>query len=148
MQRWTLLVLSCLGGVGLALQPAWNARLRTAVDSPVLAALVSFLVGGAVLAIVTASGVLGRGRFNTLGEVPWWGWLGGVLGAFYVTAAVVSLPRLGSTLVLAATLLGQLATALVIDANGWYGVPKVPLSPTRMAGVVLLLLGVALLQRR
>lgn len=147
-ERLSYLLLMLLGGAGIAIQPAINARLRTAVEAPVLASLISFLVGSLVLVLVTASGLIGRGRLDTASSVPWWGWLGGALGAFYVTAAVVALPRIGSGAVVATTILGQLVTALVIDANGWFGVTRTPLSVTRVLGAGLLLAGVALLQRR
>jgi transporter family-2 protein len=79
--------------------------------------------------------------------VPWWAWLGGLLGAFYVASSTVVAVELGATTLLGLALLGQLATALVIDHFGWLGLPVNPLTWSRVAGVALLGLGVWLVSR-
>ena len=93
--QFFLLGLLVLGGMGLTVQQAINSRLRVGVESPVLSALISFLVGAAVLAVLSACGVLGRGKLTGLGILPWWAWTGGLLGAFYVTLAVVGVRAVG-----------------------------------------------------
>lgn len=137
-----------LAGIGLSVQVAMNARLREAVQSPVLSALISFAVGGFVLTLLAFSGIFGRGRLTHFGALPWWAWCGGLMGAFYVTMALVSLPRIGSAAVVACTVGGQMAAALVLDYFGWLGVPRAPLNATRVLGALLLFAGVLLLQRR
>ena len=123
-----------------------NTRLKDAAGSPVVSALISFVVGGALLAVLAMLGVLGRGRIPALHSLPAWAWLGGLMGAFYVTLVVIAVPRVGTALVVGASVLGQLGAALVLDTFGWLGVPRLPLSPTRIAGAILLLLGVLLMQ--
>lgn len=140
--------LMAAAGLGLAVQAAANARLREGVQSPALSALLSFVVGGAALAVLTVSGVLGRGKLAGLGAVPAWAWLGGVLGAVYVCAAVVSVPRIGTALVIASAVFGQMVAALALDSLGWFGVPRIPLNLWRVVGAVLLLAGVVLMQRK
>jgi len=142
----TLLVV--LGGIGLALQAAMNARLREAAGSPVASALISFLVGGAALAVLAGLGVLGRGRVPGPGALPAWAWLGGLMGAFYVTLVVVAVPRIGTAVVVASSVLGQLGAALALDTLGWLDVPRLPLSPTRLLGALFLLVGVILIVQR
>ena len=137
-----------LGGIGLSLQSAMNTRLKDATHSPVVSALISFAVGGAALAILALLGVLGRGRIPAFHSLPAWAWLGGLMGAFYVTFVVLAVPRIGTALVVGASVLGQLGAALALDTFGWLGVPRLPLSPTRIAGAVLLLAGVLLMQWR
>ena len=144
----SILLMVFVGGLGLSAQQAMNARLRVGVGSPALSALVSFLVGAVALVVVTLSGVLGKATPGGAASVPWWAWLGGLMGAFYVTAAVVAVPRIGTALVVAGAVGGQLIAALVLDTFGWMGVPKVPFSPSRLIGAVLLFAGVLLLQRK
>ena len=149
MQSFTqffLLGLLVLGGMGLTVQQAVNARLRGGVESPVLSALISFLVGGVVLAIFAALGVLGRGKLTGLGTLPWWAWTGGLLGAFYVTLAVVGVRAVGAASVIVCAVLGQVVLGLLLDAMGWLGIPKAPLSLHRVAGALLVLAGVLLVQ--
>jgi len=52
-----IILLLILGGTGLSLQSAVNARLREAVGAPVLSALISFGVGAAALALLLAFGI-------------------------------------------------------------------------------------------
>ena len=144
--RILTILLVVLGGIGLSLQAAMNTRLKAEAGSPVMSALISFLVGGVALAVLTAMGVLGRGCLPALHSLPAWAWLGGLMGAFYVTIAVIAVPRIGIAVVVTSTVLGQLGAALALDSLGWLGVPRLPLSPTRIAGAVLLLLGVLLMQ--
>ncbi len=145
-----IVLLLMLGGVGLTVQAAVNARLREAVGSPALSALISFLVGAVPLAGLAVSGLMGRGRLPGLGADggPWWMWIGGLFGAFYVTLAVVGVPRVGGAVVVACAVFGQLAAALVLDSFGWLGVPRVPLNAWRLLGVALVMAGVLLIQQK
>ena len=145
MQIVIVLMLT-LAGVGLTLQSAVNARLREAVGAPVLSALISFLVGAVPLGLMAALGVFGRGRLTELGGSPWWIWIGGLFGAFYVTLAVIGVPRVGAAVVISCAVFGQMAAALVLDSFGWLGVPRAPLNGWRILGGVLLMAGVLLIQ--
>jgi transporter family-2 protein len=144
-----LTVLAVLvGGIGLSLQAAMNTRLKTEAGSPVMSALISFVVGGIALVLLVAFGVWGKGRIPAPHSVPAWAWVGGLMGAFYVTIVVVALPRIGQTLLVGATVLGQLSAALVLDTLGWLGVPRLPLHPVRLIGALFLLIGVILMAQR
>ena len=143
-----LVALLTLGGMGLSVQQAVNSRLRLAVHSPVLGALISFVVGGLALAVLAAFNAFGRGRLTGLGPLPWWAWTGGLFGAFYVTLAVIGVPRVGTAVVVACAVFGQLAAALALDSFGWLGVPRSSLNVWRVAGALLLFAGVLLMQKK
>jgi bacterial/archaeal transporter family-2 protein len=130
------------------MQAAMNARLRQSVDSPALTALLSFIVGVAVLAILTISGTLGRGTLRGLDHAPWWAWLGGLSGAFSVIMALVAVPRAGAAVVIGAALLGQSIASLAIDHYGWLDVPRFPINTWRIIGTILLFVGVLMIQYR
>ena len=135
-----------LGGVGLTLQAAVNSRLGRSLGSPLSGALVSFLVGLVPLALAVGLGIGGRGRLSGVVGQPWWIWMGGLFGAFYVTLAILGIPRVGAPLLIACTVFGQLVAALVLESHGWLGVPKSPLTPWRVTGAILLFAGVLLMQ--
>lgn len=140
-------VLGVVAGFGLTVQVGMNSQLRKVLQSANLAALISFLVGTmalVLLIVVLRTPVPERAAFAA---VPWWAWLGGLLGAFYVASSTVVAVELGATTLLGLALLGQLATALVIDHFGWLGLPVNPLTWSRVAGVALLGLGVWLVSR-
>ncbi len=136
-----------VGGALVALQAPTNAMLSRAVGSPVNAALVSFAVGLAGLAV--AALLLGaRPSGAEVRALPWYGWIGGLYGAVFVAVAAFAAPRIGITFFLTASIAGQLAMALWLDRAGAFGLPVQEISPTRIAGVVLVLAGAWLVQQR
>jgi bacterial/archaeal transporter family-2 protein len=145
--RLLFLVLVAGGGAALALQVAWNARLRIATGSPVLTTIISIVVTLISLVLLWVAGVTGRGSVPTFNAVPKWAWFGGICAAYYLIASLVALPKLGAAAVFSLVIAGQLIMALVLDSTGAFGVPHVGLSPTRIIGIVLLLAGVALIQK-
>jgi transporter family-2 protein len=139
------LLLAVAAGSALPFQAGINARLATFVGGPIRASAISFAVGTVVLvilALIATRGVVSTGR---LGSVPWWGWLGGAVGAGYVASTVAAAPRLGALNLFAAVIFGQLLCSVVLDH---YGVlyREQSLSAGRIAGVVLLGVGVAMIR--
>ena len=135
-----------LAGGATALQAPTNAKLATAVASPVNAAFISFTVGTTVLGIVAAL-MHTRPDFAAARALPWYAWLGGVYGACFVVAAAWGVPRLGVAMTITLMVGGQLLLSLVLDHFGALGVPRQPLNLGRIAGVGLVLAGVLLVRR-
>jgi transporter family-2 protein len=134
-------------GAGLVVQVGMNSTLRSLLGSPIVAALISFLVGSLALAVYAGLARTPLPLRAQLGAVPAWAWLGGVLGAFYVASSVIVGPRLGAATLLALVVLGQLGTSLLVDHYGWLGFPQHPLNLVRVLGAVLLFGGVLLITR-
>ncbi len=140
------LLLASVGlGAGLALQVAMNARMRGFSAGPVGAALVSFAVGTLALAAVLWA-LRGPWPGSSLGQAPWWAWVGGLMGALYVLGAVVIAPRVGPGPLLAAVVLGQMSAALLLEHFGWLGTVQHPISGVRVLGVLLIVAGAALVR--
>jgi transporter family-2 protein len=140
-------LVALVAGLMLTVQVGLNARLGRAVGDVRFAVLMNFFVGlVGILIYIVASGVVWPTRAG-LAAVPAWAWFGGLLGAFYVAVATLVGPRIGAAALLALTVLGQLAASMVVDQFGWLGFPTTPISPTRIAGAVLLLGGVGLIVR-
>jgi transporter family-2 protein len=134
-------------GAGLVVQVGMNSTLRALLGSPIVAALISFLVGSLALAVYAGLTRTPLPLRAQLSAVPAWAWLGGVLGAFYVASSVVVGPRLGAATLLALVVLGQLGTSLLVDHFGWLGFPQHPLTVLRVLGAALLFGGVLLITR-
>jgi transporter family-2 protein len=145
MDRGTAVILTAGAGGLIALQAPINAGLAKATgDLP--AAMFSFLVGTtALLLIVVLSGK--AGGVSEIGDVRWYYLLGGLLGAVYVANALVAVNSIGAGGVAAATIAGQLTASVAADRLGLFGLQQVALSPLRILGVVLLLVGTALVVR-
>ena len=123
------LVATVVAGGLIALQAPINAALGRAVASPIAAASISFAVGTATLVAISLL------------------FAGGLLGAVYVTTALMTVRTLGAGAVTAATVTGQLVTALAVDRIGAFGLAERPLSWSRLLGVALLAAGTFLVVR-
>ena len=132
-----------LGGVFLASQAPINAALARSLGDPVLAACISFGIGFVILAVLSAV----RGAWPSGGAMaaaPWWSWLGGLLGAFYVAVVIWGVPQLGVVSTVAALIFGQVAAALILDAVGAFGLPVQAITWQRLVAAGMILGGLVL----
>src|SRR3954465_6912216 len=89
------MVLPIIAGAMMPTQAATNNKMAAVVDSPILAAFISFFIGTlGLLVYVVASGTPLSNLWNAK-DAPAIGWIGGILGAFFVTTTVLPAPRLG-----------------------------------------------------
>jgi bacterial/archaeal transporter family-2 protein len=147
---WFAVGLLC--GAVLPVQAAVNAQLRDDLNAPVTVGAISFLLATATMALLlTATLILprrprSRPELRPLRRVPWWAWLGGAIGATYVTAMFLLIPHIGAASAVALTVAGQQLAGAPIDHYGLLRLPRRPVTRTRLIGVAVLLTGVALLQ--
>ncbi len=137
-----LALLPLLAGAAIAWQQAVNGQVSV-VGGPWAATWINFAVGGTLLALATAIGVLVTGGVDPL-PGTWWLYLGGPLGVGFISAAAV-LVRVHGVLVLGlCTVTGQVASSLLVDQVAGsvdLGVPTVVGALVALAGVVLAGLG-------
>jgi transporter family-2 protein len=147
VSRGLAVLLAAAAGTFVGLQAPVNARLGREVGS-LQAATVSFIVGtiGLVLAASLSSG--GLSGIGSASKAPWWALIGGLLGAFFVTVALLTVRTLGVSGLTAIVVAGQLASAAIVDRFGLLGISKQHLGAPRILGLVLLLVGVVLVVRR
>lgn len=145
MDRGVAVLLTAAAGGLIAAQAPINAGLGKETGS-MPAALVSFSIGTVALAVIVVLSGKAGGLSSTF-NVSWYYLLGGFLGALYVTNALIAVSVIGAGGVAAATVFGQLTASVVIDRLGLFGLDQVPLSPERVIGVVLLLVGTVLVVR-
>ena len=146
--RIVFFLLVALGGAGLTIQMAWNARLRASTGSPVLTTIVSVFVSLLSLALLWASGAPNRGSIPAFNSIPKWAWFGGVFAAYYLVASLIAIPKLGAAAVFSLVIAGQMIGGLILDSTGAFGVTQISLSMFRVLGTALLLIGVILIQKR
>ena len=138
-----------LTGAVIAMQPGINAGLSKALGSPFQASLVSFTTGTLVMLVISLTRGLAYPRPAQLAHLPVWQVLGGgALGALYVTLALVLAPRVGATLFLSALVAGQMTSSLLLDHQGWLGFKHDPATAEKLAGALLVIVGVWLISRR
>lgn len=140
---WMLLAL--LAGAVLPVQGAVNGLLRADLQAPFAVGTISFVVAMSAMALLLAVAT-GTGTRPRWSGAPWWGWLGGFAGAIYVTTVFTAIPAIGAAATVALTVVGQQVASLFVDRYGWFRLPQRAVSPPRLAGVALLIAGVALLK--
>ncbi|SMH63000.1 DMT family transporter [Azospirillum agricola] len=133
-------------GISVALQQVLNANLRAELGSPWWAGFVSYLVG--MLAMLAVALIAPGPRLPDpfAGSTSWVSWSGGLFGALFIGTAILMVPRLGAATVLALIVVGQMLGSLVFDHFGLFGLTQQPISPARLAGATLLILGVVLVR--
>ena len=139
--RLLLLTLMFCGGIAVAVQPSINGRL--AQKTGILeSSCISFFVGTLALLLVVL--LAGQGALTGASQATWWELTGGFLGAFFVTCTILVVPRVGTLAAMTAVIVAQLVTSVLLDHFGLFRLQQVPLDAWRMAGVLLLTGGAAL----
>ncbi|MEA3079972.1 MAG: bacterial/archaeal transporter family-2 protein, partial [Sphingomonadales bacterium] len=111
------MMLVLVAGGMIALQAPTNAILSRAGESPVLAALISFVVGTAGLLVVWLAGG-NRPRPSAFAGLPWYAWIGGLYGATFVAVAAFAAPRIGLASLITIGIAGQIVMAMALDHFG------------------------------
>ena len=121
--------------------------LGTALGSPVQASTLSFIIASAVMLLCCAcGGVLGsvRGAFSL--RHPLWMWLGGIVGAVAVYGNAWLIPLMGAGYFFMLLLFGQMLLSLGMEWRGWLGSPRRKISPLQGLGLLLMLIGIAVIK--
>ena len=142
---WMLLAL--VAGAVLPIQGAINGLLRQDLGAPFVVGAISFAVATlSMIGVLLVTLLLMDGAKPQLGglrTMPWWGWIGAVCGATYVTTVFVAIPAIGTAATVGLTVAGQQIVSLFVDRHGWFRLPQREISTLRFAGIAVLLLGVA-----
>jgi bacterial/archaeal transporter family-2 protein len=143
MTKILFLLYATAAGVASVVQSAANAGLasRIGLGSALVANTLIVLVGTFV--VYFAEGAH-RSPFSP--DVPWSLYVGGVCGFAFLLSLAFVFPRIGAAVAIALVVLGQGAAALAIDHYGLLGMPREPVTPLRIAGLVLVGSGVLLIR--
>lgn len=140
------IILAFLSGAFLPIQAGMNAKLGKAAASPVYASMFSFVVGiaGIILYIL-----LTRQTVSWAGvkEAPAYAWLGGLLGAFYVTVIILAYPKLGPGLTFGLVVAGQMIVSVFLEHYNILVVQQNPVNYMKILGVILVIAGVIILRK-
>ena len=145
MNGRTIYLLAALaGGAVLPVQVAINTLLRRYVGEAMQVTFISYVAGALASLAICVLARYPLPAAAALSQTSWWMWVGGCLGTFYVWSTIFAAPKIGAALALALTIAGQMIAALFLDHYGAIGLTKYTASPTRIAGAVLVVLGVSL----
>lgn len=76
----------------------------------------------------------------------WWMWLGGILGAFFITSVIFIAPIIGPTKLFGSIIASQLIFSVIVDHYGWMGFDVQLINLRKIIGVLLLIAGAFLVQ--
>lgn len=145
--NYFFIFLAVLAGMAMPTQAVVNSKLASSIDSPVLAAFISFAVGTvALFAYILLTGVPLSGLIASK-NAPLVAWVGGFLGAFFVSVMATVVPRIGVALAFSLAIGGQMLVTLLIDHFGWLGVPEKPINLYRVLGAAMITVGVILIRK-
>jgi len=134
--------------MGVVIQSGANTQLRAILGNPFLAAFISF--GTGLLALLILNTVMGTDpsilNAENIQRTRWWMWLGGILGAFFITSVIFIAPIIGPTKLFGIIIASQLIFSVAVDHFGWLGFEVQAINIKKAIGVILLIAGAFLVQ--
>jgi len=145
MDKVFWIVLALLAGAFLPIQAGLNAKLDKVVESPIYASMFSFLVGTiGLLAYIlfTRQTVV----WSAIREVPNYVWIGGFMGAFYVTVIILAFPKLGPGLTFGLVVAGQMVISVLMEHFNVLVAQQHPISYMKVLGIILIVAGTIIIR--
>ncbi|MDA8989954.1 DMT family transporter [Opitutales bacterium] len=145
MNQIILTVFIVFVGSLIAIQGVANSALGKHLGEPLHAALISFGSGFLLLLVLTLTLTEGLPDISKVAAVPKVTLIGGALGVVYVTSMILFVPKIGVASALIAALCGQVILSILLDHFGVLGLQANAASPSRIAGGLLIILGLFLI---
>ena len=151
-RQYTLLwqIFGIIAGMLSTVQTAVNGHLGIILASPVKAAVISFIIGIALLAVICVIILLQRKTVSALRielrrreNYPWWIWLGGILGGLFVLTNAYLSNIIGTGMTIIAILIGSTSGGLIIDCFGLLGSERKPVGMRQIFGIIIMIIGAA-----
>ena len=140
------IALEFLSGAFLPIQAGLNAKLGKAAESPVYASMLSFLIGtiGLFTYIILTNQTI---SWAGVRAAPAHVWLGGLLGAFYVTVIILAFPKLGPGLTFGLVVAGQMIISILLEHFNILVAQQNSISLMKLLGVLLVVAGVIIIRK-
>ncbi len=136
-------LIAVAAGIAAAFQAAANAGLSARIGlAPALVTNTSIVLLG------TLALYFGRGPQGTFfpSDARWSLYVGGICGFIIILSLAFVFPKIGAAVAIALVVLGQGAEALAIDHFGLMDMPSEPVTLVRVAGLLLIGVGVVLIR--
>jgi bacterial/archaeal transporter family-2 protein len=144
MGYWLVIIIGLIGGVAVGIQ----SPIAGAMGQRVGGTASSFFIH---LSGMILSGILlfvrGGERIRDWRTLPWYMLGAGIFGLILYQTISVTLPRLGSTMMITLIIIGQLLVGIIIDHFGLLGVATRHIDVSRVIGIIALLVGGYLITR-
>jgi len=141
MQTAAFSAVAFLIGAMLSVQAPINTLAGAKLGHPLGGAVFSFVVGTLFLIALLPFAARADIAWGNVWSLPPWLWLGGILGAIYITASIVLTPKIGVGALVALAIAGQVTASLLLDHYGVLGLAAREITIGRAAGAVLVVMG-------
>lgn len=134
-------------GACISLQPPINVVMARTLGSPWLAVSISIAISLVLALAMWVAWGKGAGDLAQITELPWWVVIGGTVGVLFVIGGIAVAPVLGIALFFVCIVGGQLFASTLIDHIGAFGAPVKPINTLKVVGLLLVLVGAALVRK-
>lgn len=146
MQPLAFLVAALIFGALVPFQAGANAALGRALGHPLWATVVSLVTSAILVVPLMIALRVSAPTIANLSVQPKWIWIGGIAGVIYITVALLLATKLGAAGFMTAVIAGQILASITIDYFGIVGFTARPISGYRLAGALLVVAGVLVMQ--
>lgn len=126
---------------------AAQGSMNSAVSKVIGLSEATFVVhfSATILMLVLLILSIGQGNWSNFYQLPWYYYLGGLIGVLITYGVVISIPKLGVAVATTAIIVGQVLTACLVDHFGFFGLEKIPFTWLKFLGLIFLAIGAKLL---
>jgi len=140
------LLAAALSGIAMAVQGSVNTALSKKIGL-VPGTFIVHLVGTIFALALLIFGV-GKSQWQALPQVPWYNFIGGILGVGIVYGVMISIEKTGVAAATTAIIVGQMSMAALVDHFGWFGLDPIPFNWWKGIGIALMAVSAWMLLHR
>jgi transporter family-2 protein len=134
-----IILIGLAGGVAVGLQSPLASMISQRLG--VMESVFIVHIGGAIAALIPLL-VYGGGKLGSWRTVPWYGLGAGIFGLVVIAAISYMIPRIGVAASITTIVAGQLLVGTLLDHFGLLGAVERSLDPTRVLGLIVVIVGV------
>lgn len=141
-------VFAFAAGAANPVQAGASSQLNKGLASPLWSALFVYASGllGVVLVELIVRQAWPDARFGS-SDLPWWAWTGGLLSIASTIAGLTLAHKMGSGLFTGLSLTASLLSSVALDQFGLMGFKQHSISPLRITGAGLMIVGIWLIAK-
>ena len=141
-------ILPIFAGIAMTIQSGVNSQLRVATNHPLVATFISFLGGILAICLLLLFSRQPLPPFSTYPAISWYKFTGGLFGVFVVYAVIFSVKEIGVANMFVLIIAGQMFTAVIMDHFGFLGMRESPVTMQKLAGILFLIAGAYLVNKK
>lgn len=136
-------LLTVISSVVISVMILFNGKLSNIYGS-YFSVIIIHAVG---LILITIILLMKKYKFKVKEKLPWYDYVGGVIGYFTAIFNVLAFGKISISAIIALSLFGQMVASFIIDSYGLMGMKKVPVTRSKIIGILITTIGVIFMVR-